>query len=133
MAVVAGVYCLWRPRLLCSRWLPPRASSYYSASDLVKQTVSSHDIVIFSKTYCPYCGTAKDVFKELKQEPHVLELDDRDDGPDIQDALSQLVGRNTVPQVFIHGEHLGGCDDTIEAYENGRLLTLLGINSKGVP
>lgn len=37
---------------------------------------------------------------------------DVDDGPDIQDALSQLVGRNTVPQVFIHGEHLGGCDGT---------------------
>ncbi|URE17708.1 Glutaredoxin [Musa troglodytarum] len=43
----------------------------------VKKTVSSHDIVIFSKSYCPYCRRAKAVFKELKKEPYVVELDQR--------------------------------------------------------
>lgn len=33
-----------------------------------------------------------------------------DDGPEIQDALSEYIGRRTVPQVFIHGKHLGGSD-----------------------
>ncbi|KAG6430913.1 hypothetical protein SASPL_108987 [Salvia splendens] len=74
---------------------------------------------------------AKGVFKELKQEPYVVELDERDDGGKIQDALSKIVGRRTVPQVFINGKHLGGSDDTIEAYENGELAKLLGIDSKG--
>ncbi|XP_051149774.1 glutaredoxin-C4 [Andrographis paniculata] len=102
-----------------------------SASDFVKKTVSSHTIAIFSKSYCPYCRRAKAVFKELNQEPFVVELDERDDGRDIQDALIELVGRRTVPQVFINGKHLGGSDDTVDAYENGELAKLLGIESEG--
>lgn len=33
-----------------------------------------------------------------------------DDGWNIQDALSEIVGRRTVPQVFINGKHIGGSD-----------------------
>ncbi|KAK4709321.1 hypothetical protein R3W88_030248 [Solanum pinnatisectum] len=100
------------------------------SSAFVKKTISSHSIVIFSKSYCPYCRKAKAVFKELNQKPHVVELDERDDGWSIQDAISEIVGRRTVPQVFINGKHIGGSDDTIEAYENGDLAKLLGVNSK---
>ena len=35
-----------------------------------------------------------------------------EDGSEIQDALSEIVGRRTVPQVFVHGKHLGGSDGT---------------------
>lgn len=35
-----------------------------------------------------------------------------EDGYEIQDALSEMVGRRTVPQVFIQGKHLGGSDGT---------------------
>ncbi|KAF6147266.1 hypothetical protein GIB67_013087 [Kingdonia uniflora] len=107
-------------------------SSYVTATaastptQFVKKAVSSHDIVIFSKSYCPYCQRAKAVFKELKQTPHIVELDQRDDGSQIQSALSEIVGRRTVPQVFVNGKHVGGSDDTIEAYENGELAKLLG-------
>ncbi|KAG6535947.1 hypothetical protein ZIOFF_000978 [Zingiber officinale] len=79
---------------------------------------------------CRYCRRAKGVFKELGKDPFVVELDQRDDGPEIQDALSEFIGRRTVPQVFIHGKHLGGSDDTVEAYESGKLQTLLGIDTK---
>lgn len=37
-----------------------------------------------------------------------------DDGGDIQNALSEIVGRRTVPQVFINGKHLGGSDGNIQ-------------------
>ncbi|KAF5804811.1 putative thioredoxin-disulfide reductase [Helianthus annuus] len=100
-----------------------------SSVDFVKKTVSSHPIVIFSKSYCPYCKRAKGVFKELNVKPYVLELDEREDGSKIQDALSEMVGRRTVPQVFINGKHLGGSDDTVEAYQSGELAKLLGIES----
>ena len=101
-----------------------------SAASFVKNTISSHKIVIFSKSYCPYCRRAKSVFKELNQVPHVVELDERDDGWRIQDALSQKIGRRTVPQVFIDGKHIGGSDDTVEAYQGGELAKLLGIAQK---
>ncbi|XVF69868.1 hypothetical protein PTKIN_Ptkin11bG0115100 [Pterospermum kingtungense] len=96
----------------------------------VKKTISAHKILIFSKSYCPYCRRAKSVFKELNQVPFVVELDERDDGWSLQDALSEIVGRRTVPQVFINGKHIGGSDDTVEAYESGNLAKLLGIEVK---
>ncbi|KAH7544742.1 hypothetical protein FEM48_Zijuj01G0018500 [Ziziphus jujuba var. spinosa] len=99
------------------------ASSTAPEAAFIKKTISSHKIVIFSK----YCRRAKAVFKELKQVPHVIELDERDDGSDIQDAMAEIIGRRTVPQVFINGKHIGGSDDTVEAYESGELAKLLGI------
>ncbi|KAE8056736.1 hypothetical protein FH972_013481 [Carpinus fangiana] len=104
------------------------SSTPEAASAFVKKTISSHKIVIFSKSYCPYCRRAKNVFKELKQVAHVVELDQREDGSNIQDALSDIVGRRTVPQVFINEKHIGGSDDTVEAYESGELAKLLGID-----
>ncbi|TKY72788.1 Glutaredoxin-C4 protein [Spatholobus suberectus] len=105
-------------------------ASASSVGKFVDETISSHRIVIFSKTYCPYCRRAKAVFKELNQVPHVVELDEREDGSKIQDILINIVGRRTVPQVFINGKHLGGSDDTVEAYESGRLTKLLGIETE---
>ncbi|KAJ6863604.1 glutaredoxin-C4 [Populus alba x Populus x berolinensis] len=80
--------------------------------------------------FCRYCKRAKGVFKELNQTPHVVELDQREDGHNIQDAMSEIVGRRTVPQVFIDGKHIGGSDDTVEAYESGELAKLLGVASE---
>ncbi|VVB16997.1 unnamed protein product [Arabis nemorensis] len=97
-------------------------------SEFVKKTISSHQIVIFSKSYCPYCKRAKSVFKELDQVPYVVELDEREDGWSIQTALGEIVGRRTVPQVFINGKHIGGSDDTVDAHESGELAKLLGVS-----
>ncbi|CAL5041581.1 unnamed protein product [Urochloa decumbens] len=115
-------------------------SASSTPKSFVKSTVSAHDVVIFSKSYCPYCRRAKAVFKELqlKKEPYVVELDQRafcsgyyaEDGSEIQDALLDIVGKRTVPQVFVHGKHLGGSDDTVEAYESGKLAKLLNIGVK---
>ncbi|WCJ30026.1 Glutaredoxin family protein [Euphorbia peplus] len=98
-------------------------------SDFVKKTISSHKILIFSKSYCPYCARAKRVFKELNQVPYVVELDLREDGQNIQDALGEIIGKRTVPQAFINGKHIGGSDDTVKAYESGKLAELLRIDA----
>uniref|UniRef100_I1MH61 Glutaredoxin domain-containing protein n=1 Tax=Glycine max TaxID=3847 RepID=I1MH61_SOYBN len=52
-------------------------TSASSVGKFIDETITSHKIVIFSKTYCPYCRRAKAVFKELNQVPHVVELDER--------------------------------------------------------
>lgn len=39
-----------------------------------------------------------------------MDLDSLADGTAVQQALATLTGRRTVPQVFIGGQHLGGCD-----------------------
>ncbi|KAI5348437.1 PREDICTED: glutaredoxin-C4 [Prunus dulcis] len=111
-------------------WTLTSSSSSPSSADsiaFIKKTIDSNKIAIFSKSYCPYCKRAKSVFKELNQVPYVVELDERADGRDIQDALGELVGRRTVPQVWVKGKYIGGSDDTVEAYESGELAKLLGI------
>ncbi|KAF3539045.1 hypothetical protein F2Q69_00019664 [Brassica cretica] len=78
-----------------------------------------------------YCRRAKSVFSELNQVPHVVELDERGarwGGWSIQSALGEIVGRRTVPQVFINGKHIGGSDDTVDAHESGELAMLLGVS-----
>nr|ACL54023.1 unknown [Zea mays] len=69
---------------------------------------------------------AKHIFRDLKEDPYVVELDTRVDGRDIQSVLLDLVGRRTVPQVFVNGQHIGGSDDTVNALSNGQLQKLLG-------
>ncbi|GJN39015.1 hypothetical protein PR202_gb28105 [Eleusine coracana subsp. coracana] len=93
-------------------------SSGSSPKSFVKSTVRAHDVVIFSKSYCPYCRRAKAVFKELelKKEPYIVELDQREDGGEIQDVLLDIVGKRTVPQVFINGKHLGGSDGSFPVH-----------------
>ncbi|AQK73129.1 Grx_C3-glutaredoxin subgroup I [Zea mays] len=73
-----------------------------------------------------YSMRAKHIFRDLKEDPYVVELDTRVDGRDIQSVLLDLVGRRTVPQVFVNGQHIGGSDDTVNALSNGQLQKLLG-------
>ncbi|XP_031093740.1 monothiol glutaredoxin-S6-like [Ipomoea triloba] len=104
---------------------PERALASNSPSAFVQNVIYSNKIAIFSKSYCPYSMRAKHIFEELKETPFVVELDLRDDGHRIQDVLLDLVGRRTVPQVFVNGKHIGGSDDLHSAVKNGQLGTLL--------
>ncbi|KAJ4759497.1 Glutaredoxin family protein [Rhynchospora pubera] len=108
--------------------MPNAAHGDKSASAFVHNAIYSHRIAIFSKTYCPYSVRAKKIFEELNEKPFVVELDQREDGRAIQNVLLDLVGRRTVPQVFINGQHIGGCDDTTKAFQNGQLKKLLDKN-----
>ncbi|XP_054810153.1 glutaredoxin-C3-like isoform X2 [Prosopis cineraria] len=72
-----------------------------------------------------YCLRAKRIFKELNEQPFVVELDLRDNGHQIQNVLLDLVGRRTVPQIFVNGKHIGGSDDLQAAVESGELQKLL--------
>ncbi|XP_050228099.1 glutaredoxin-C3 [Mercurialis annua] len=96
-----------------------------SASALVLNLINSQTIVIFSKSYCPYCLRAKRIFSELQKKPYVVELDLRDDGSQIQYVLLDLFGKRTVPQVFVNGKHIGGSDDLRAAVQSGQLQKLL--------
>ncbi|XP_046655246.1 thioredoxin reductase 1, cytoplasmic-like isoform X2 [Daphnia pulicaria] len=99
---------------------------------VVEDLIKNNRIAVFSKTTCPFCIKVKQLFTALNLEIGVLEVDTREDGADIQDALLQKTGQKTVPNVFVNGEHVGGCDNTIEAHQNGRLQFLLN-KSQGGP
>ncbi|XP_066992462.1 uncharacterized protein [Anabrus simplex] len=94
-------------------------------AQLVKEFIASDAVVIFSKSYCPYCKMAKEVFNKIKQKYSVMELDTRDDGDDIQDILGEITGARTVPRVFIKGNCVGGGSDVKNLYESGKLESML--------
>lgn len=57
----------------------------------------------------------------------IHELNKMEDGPDVQQALLELTGQRTVPNVFIKGNHIGGNDDTQAAAKSGKIQELLGL------
>lgn len=90
------------------------------ASQLVSSAIADNTVVVFSKTYCPYCVKAKaslaQALSTLENVSYdtavtVVELDKRPDGPALQAAVAAKSGVRTVPQVFVGGAFVGGGDD----------------------
>eukprot|EP01116_Phalansterium_solitarium_P016231 TRINITY_DN372_c0_g1_i1.p1 TRINITY_DN372_c0_g1~~TRINITY_DN372_c0_g1_i1.p1 ORF type:complete len:275 (+),score=85.53 TRINITY_DN372_c0_g1_i1:92-826(+) len=92
--------------------------------ELVNRLIRENKSVVFSKSYCPYCAKAKAAFRELDVPHLVVELDQRNDGSQIQAALRELTGRGTVPNVFVGGRSIGGGDDTVRMLRSGELRRL---------
>ncbi|CAH8382607.1 unnamed protein product [Eruca vesicaria subsp. sativa] len=88
-----------------------------------KEIVS--EVVVFSKTYCGYCQRVKQLLTQLGATFKVLELDEMSDGGGIQSALSEWTGQSIVPNVFIKGKHIGGCDRVIDSNKQDKLVPLL--------
>ena len=59
--------------------------------------------------------------KSANVSPHIIELDKRDDGGLIQDALGVVTGQKTVPNISIWGEYIGGCNELTSLYSSGVL------------
>ena len=75
-------------------------------------------IIIYSKENCPYCVKAKILlqrkglqFTEIKINSDQLK----------EEMVSKSGGRMTVPQIFIDGNHIGGCDDLYALETKGEL------------
>ncbi|XP_010029146.2 glutaredoxin [Eucalyptus grandis] len=90
-----------------------------------KELVSANPVVVFSKSYCPYCVSVKKMLSQLGVNFKALELDQENDGSEIQSALAEWTGQKTVPNVFIGGNHIGGCDATTAMHNQGKLVPLL--------
>ena len=67
------------------------------------------------KTYCPYTQRAKAALHELGLQPSILDVDVTPNGGALQQAFSEVSGIKTVPQVFVGGECVGGCDATLKS------------------
>jgi glutaredoxin len=87
--------------------------------------INSNKVMVFSKSYCPFCVRAKNALKDLGVDYEVMELDKVKGGSDTQAALLEMTGQRTVPNVFVNGNHLGGCDDTLAAISSGALKKML--------
>jgi len=81
-------------------------------------------VEIYTKMFCGYCAGAKRLLagKGVAFEEYDISLG----GPKRGEMLERSNGRATVPQIFIDGAHVGGCDDLHALDRDGRLDPMLG-------
>jgi glutaredoxin 3 len=80
-------------------------------------------IEVYTTRYCPYCTRAKALLRGKGVE--FDEIDVTDD-PELRMRMVELSGgRRTVPEIFINGEIIGGCDELYELEMSGELDALL--------
>ncbi|MTJ83382.1 MAG: glutaredoxin 3 [Telmatospirillum sp.] len=84
-------------------------------------------VEIYTTTICPYCVRAKSLLKRKGAAYEEINIE-RDDSLR-QTMMDRAGGRQTVPQIFIDGRHVGGCDDLYALDRNGELDRLLGLVS----
>jgi len=96
-------------------------------NDKIKDIINKNDVVLFMKgtPEMPQCGfsmTVSNILKELKVKfSGVNVLAD----PEIRQGIKDFSNWPTVPQLYVKGEFIGGCDIAKEMYEKGELQKIL--------
>jgi glutaredoxin len=92
---------------------------------VIEGIVKQHRVVVFSKTWCPFCAKVKDLFKSKYINFFKVELDKDPQGELYQTILKEMTGQSSVPNVWINGNHVGGCDDTVALNEADKLVPMV--------
>jgi len=98
-----------------------------SVQENIQKTVDSHDILLFMKgtPVFPQCGFSSVVARVLDhlqvdfESVNVLEHDD------VREGIKTFSNWPTIPQLYVKGEFVGGCDIIKEMFETGELQTYL--------
>ena len=80
---------------------------------------------IYTQEWCPYCARAKQLLTKKGVAFHEI---DAPQGSAARAESRERTGRTSAPQIFIDGEHIGGCDDLMALDRAGKLDTLLAAN-----
>ncbi|CAG8597758.1 3411_t:CDS:2 [Scutellospora calospora] len=92
----------------------------------VDKTIAENFVVVFSKSYCPYCSSTKKILEDKNVKYVAWELDQMgEDGPAVQNYLVEKTNQRTVPNIFIKQQHIGGNDKLRELKDSGELDKLL--------
>lgn len=96
--------------------------------DQIKRDISQNDVVLYMKgtkdaPMCGFSATVVQVINRLgiKNFKDINVLAD----PELREGIKQFTDWPTIPQLYVKGEFIGGCDIVREMYESGELDTLL--------
>lgn len=84
----------------------------------------SQEIVMYTKSTCPFCRAAAELFRQKGAEWSEIDIGAE---PERRDEMIERSGRRTVPQIFIGDEHVGGFDDLDALEQEGALDRMLGL------
>jgi monothiol glutaredoxin len=97
--------------------------------EAIQEAISEHPVILFMKgtPEQPACGFSARTVATLQALQTPFAAVDILPDPRIRQELSELSGWPTIPQLFVNGELVGGCDIVTEMYESGELAQTLGI------
>jgi monothiol glutaredoxin len=103
--------------------------------DAIQEAISEHDVILFMKgtPEKPMCGFSARTSGALQSLDAEFAAVDVLPDPRIRQELSALSNWPTIPQLFVKGELVGGCDIVMEMYESGELAEALGAEDTGEP
>ena len=97
--------------------------------DAITEAIGAHQTILFMKgsPEAPACGFSARTVAMLQALDAPFAAVDILPDPRIRQELSAISGWPTIPQLFVNGELLGGCDIVTEMYESGELAQALGV------
>jgi monothiol glutaredoxin len=97
--------------------------------DAIAEAIRDHDVLLFMKgtPERPMCGFSARTVAALDALGTEFAAVDILPDPRIRQELSALSNWPTIPQLFVKGELVGGCDIVTEMYESGELAQALGV------
>jgi monothiol glutaredoxin len=101
-----------------------------SVAERIKNDIQSNDVVLYMKgtPVFPQCGFSSTVVQVLTHLGVKFKGIDVLADPSIREGIKQFSNWPTIPQLYVKGEFLGGCDIVREMYESGELQELLSTN-----
>ena len=98
-----------------------------NAQDVIKSTIDNNDVVLFMKgtPVFPQCGFSSVVARVLDHLQVDFESVNVLEDNDIRQGIKAFSNWPTIPQLYIKGEFVGGCDIVKEMFETGELQTYL--------
>jgi monothiol glutaredoxin len=99
--------------------------------DEIQKAISEHDVILFMKGVPerPMCGFSARTVAALDSLGASYAAVDVLPDPRIRQELSAISNWPTIPQLFVKGELVGGCDIVTEMYESGELADTLGVST----
>lgn len=82
-------------------------------------------IELYTTMFCPYCARARNLLQ--KKGVRFTDIDVMGDEDKREEMIARAGGRQTVPQIFIDGRHIGGSDELVALDRDGKLNPLLGL------
>jgi cysteine synthase len=103
------------------------------AADVYDRTIRENPVVLFALEWCEFCWSVRKLFAQLGIRYRSVDLDSVEyQTGELGDRLRAVLGARTntktIPQIFVGGEHIGGCTEFFDAWRDGSIRARLTAN-----
>jgi cysteine synthase A len=112
--------------LAASASAPAQMPNDADAERFLEQVIRDQPVVLFALEWCEFCWSVRRLFARIGVTYRSVDLDSveyqrNDLGTKLRGVLLNRIGSPTIPQIFVGGEHIGGCTELFDAWREGSL------------